>query len=203
MADREDRQPKVRHPFRHLVAGLFAAAAAIVLFLVAAGYFGLGDDEADVTVFERPGEHLIENPRYVAQSDDGRAVIITADWATPVEQNSSRFQLSNVTARSRLLGIDEISITAESGVYHTAQRTVELSGGVILQDSAGQQISTDGITIDAKSLTLRAESGVRVEMNGLDIEAGDLLLLTGESDRRGVFRGGVRAQYSPALASTR
>ncbi len=201
MADRADSKPKVRHPFRRQVAGLFAAAAAVVLFLVAASYFGLGDDETPVSDIEQSGDHLIENPRYVAQSDDGRAVVISADWATPVEHDESRFQLSNVSARTRLLGIDEISITAESGVYHTEQRTVDLSGGVVLQDSAGQRISTDGITIDAKSLTLRAESGVRVEMSGLDIEAGDLLLLTGEADRRGVFSGGVRARYSPALAS--
>lgn len=191
---------RVRRPFRRLVAGLLAASVSILFFLVAAKWLGLvGDDSGSLEVVDiKRGEYLIEKPRYVASSNDGRAIIISADWATPAERSGNQFQLKSVVARSQLLGVDEVRIEAESATYNAGQRTVEMAGGVVLTDSDGQRISTEGITIDAKSMTLRAESGVYVEMHDLEIEAGNLLLLTGENDRRGVFSGGVRAVYHPA-----
>ena len=75
----------------------------------------------------------LANPRFVGRDDKGRAFVLTALSATRDPQDYQRVMLDQPALVLDEEGPDPLRISAKSGVYHEADRKLDLQGGVKLQ----------------------------------------------------------------------
>lgn len=153
---------------------------------------------ADVDQTALPGSQSMRAPEYSGTTDDGAAITLRADQATPASGEgdaAGRAQGLRLTWRApEGLGAD---LTAPDAAV--SRGVVTLSGGVRMTTSSGWTLTAPEFTADTARSRIEAPRAVRGAAPFGDLSAGAMTLQRGESDRDHVlnFTGGVRLLYRP------
>lgn len=134
---------------RVLLPGL---AVALLGVLLAWPKLSGRDDLADLALgdlkergMERPS---MVNPRYFGTDSSDQPYTVTADLARSLNRDASVVALNAPKASIALSSGAEVSLGADSGTYRQKEQTVDLVGGVVLNDARGYEVRTERARID-------------------------------------------------------
>lgn len=176
----------------------FAAGAALAVLSVVASMathaFGGG------YIFEEPiaqSETLtMRAPRFTGRTSDGERFVITAETASRQSPGSDLVDLAQPRMETQTGRI----ITAERGVYHITDRSIELAGSVNFYEPGGTRLATGLATVKSRQSYAGAETPVvvsgplgEVRANAYEIEDGRILL-------EGAVRGFIRSEAEQAAS---
>lgn len=99
---------------------------------------------------ERPS---MINPRYFGTDSSDQPYVVTADLARALDREATAVALDAPTAKIALRSGAEVSLGAKTGTYRQGEQTIDLVGGVVLNDACGYAMRTEEARIDL------AESG--------------------------------------------
>ncbi len=186
----------------------FVARAKVVLPLLALGllstlflfYQGTVDPNdtiiyADVDVSDLAQDENIKSPRYAGVTEDGTAINVSSATIAPSQSQALAHRVETRFETQSGLVVD---IRARTGSLDTAQRTVTLSGGAVLQSSSGYVISTDTIASSLQRTEISLPSHVTAVGPFGRIEAGSGELMDQNGSYVLDFQGGVRLLYTPS-----
>lgn len=183
---------------RRLRRGVLFVALALVASWVTA--IGLNSANVDFTRqftgLDRTEDGLaMRSPRFSGRDAEGRAFEVVAATATQPRTDDKALLLENPTAKSGVGAPDMLSVRAQSGLYATDDRTLELSGGVLLSRGRG----SDLIAFTAPSARLLLNEHALITEDGVT-GAGPMGLLSAQALRadeetgRIVLNGDVRVR---------
>lgn len=145
------------------------------------GFSGLAATEAE--------DPSMVNPRYVGTDKDKQPFSITADLAKTRAVDSSNVELEMPKGDMMLKDGTWLVLTAESGLYERATKTLDLTGAVTLFHDTGYEIRTQSARIDLEDGSAEGQRPVRgqgpfgdLQSDGFRlIEKGETIFLTGKS----------------------
>ena len=149
-------------------------------------------------------EMVLDRPRYVGQSGDGRAFEVSAQAArrNPDAPNLVRFD--NPEARRDGDTQKGLSVRAASGTYDSDAKLFDLDRDVSLVQGIGGQdftLRTDAARLDVENRTISSSSRVRGVSDSGEVEADSLEVY--EDEGRVVLEGNVRLRFDPTKAPSR
>ena len=140
----------------------------------------------------------MDRARLAGVAPDGTSVALSAERVTAMAHRPEAFALESPRLETSGEGSDA-SVAAAAGEVDVSQRTLRLTGGVLIESSAGLIVRTPRLSADLATGTLTAGAVTATAPLG-EIEAGGLTLVQGEGDAaRLVFNRGVRVLYHPEL----
>ena len=137
----------------------------------------------------------MRSPRFSGRDSEGRAFEVVAATATQPRSDDKALLLESPTAKSGVGAPDMLSVRAQSGLYATDDRTLDLTGGVLLSRGRG----SDLIAFSAPSARLLLNEHAVVTDQGVT-GAGPMGLLSAKALRadeetgRIVLNGDVRVR---------
>lgn len=131
------------------------------------------------------------NPRFVGRDDRGRAFVLTAATATRDPEDYQRVVLDRPALVLDENGPDQMRVSGVHGVYHEANRKLQLTGGVRLS-GAEMTFETAASLFDTKTGEL-VGSGPIQGFGGIGEINAKSYSITEKGDRI-VLGGGVRAR---------
>ena len=176
---------------------LAALAILSILFIVAEQ---LDPDAAipyaDVDVEQILRDQGITNPNFGGVTDAGDVVTLNAERLKTEGTGGDAMTAAVMTGALEFASGRRVDIAAPLGRFDSASNTVELTGGVTLDDSSGFRVETDRLSLDITDAT--GETGP-ITANGPpgSLEAGSMSLVRTENGNMLVFRGGVRLLFYP------
>lgn len=133
------------------------------------------------------------NPRFVGRDDKGRAFVLTAITATRDPKDYQRVMLDKPALVLDEEGPDPLRITANSGVYHEADRKLDLQGGVKLA-GAQNMFETATSLFDTKTGEVVGSGPIQGSGSLGEIDAKSYAVY-GKGERL-VFKGGVHSRLN-------
>ncbi len=135
------------------------------------------------------------NPRFQGRDNRDRPFTIVAQKATQVADDTKRITLDRPEADITLADGAWVALTADSGVYHRQDKTLDLRGHVSLFHDQGFEMHTTRVQIDLASAAAHSDSPVEghgpagtLNAQGFRVrDQGQTIVLTGKS--RLVVRG--------------
>lgn len=185
-----------------VVLPIAALALLAMLFLIAER---IDPDQAipfaeiDVTQFAR--EARVGAPRFAGVTEDGTVVALSADVARPDPAAPARINAEGLEAEFSSPDGSTVVARAATGAVDSAERRIELGGGVELSTSTGYRISTGGLHAALAVTELRSDGGVEAIGPPGKISAGAMSVTQNPADPAAyllVFNGGVKLVYEPA-----
>jgi lipopolysaccharide export system protein LptC len=145
------------------------------------GFSGLAATEAE--------DPSMVNPRYVGTDKNKQPFSITADLAKTRAVDSTNIELEMPKGDLMLKDGTWLVLTAESGLYERAAKTLDLAGAVTLFHDTGYEIRTQSARIDLAEGSAEGQQAVRgqgpfgdLQSDGFRlIEKGETIFLTGKS----------------------
>jgi lipopolysaccharide export system protein LptC len=131
------------------------------------------------------------NPRFVGRDDKGRAFVLTAASATRDPKDYQRVLLDRPALVLDEGGPDAMRVTGHSGVYHEADRKLQLSGGVRLA-GVSAAFETAASQFDTKTGELVGSGPIQGSGSLGEITAKSYAVY-GKGERM-VFKGGVHTR---------
>lgn len=135
----------------------------------------------------------LANPRFVGRDDKGRAFVLTALSATRDPADYQRVMLDQPALVLDEEGPDPLRISARSGVYHEANRKLDLQGGVKLQ-GAQTLFETAASLFDTKTGEVVGSGPIQGSGSLGDITAKSYGVY-GKGERM-IFKGGVHTRLN-------
>lgn len=101
------------------------------------------------------GDLTMEQPRYIGKDEHGRPFVVTAATATQDRADKHRITLTALQADLTLADGTWVTISADTGLYHQARKTLDLSGNINLFSDKGYEFhgQTARIDLDANVVT--------------------------------------------------
>lgn len=170
---------RLRLVFVGLASASFSAFFGFMTLHAALGGFGGRNEVSEVESLK------MLNPRFSGRTQGGASFEVTATTATRRGLGSDLIDLEApiYTANGR-------KVTANSGVYNQAERTVQLNGDVVFADDGGNTFSSTGAFVDAARNRVVGNRAIRGEGPLGSVRADSYEL--GEGGDRIVFRGRVK-----------
>jgi len=145
------------------------------------GFSGLAATEAE--------DPSMVNPRYVGTDKNQQPFSITADLAKTRAADSSNVELEMPKGDMMLKDGSWLVLTAESGLYERASKTLDLTGAVTLFHDTGYEIRTQSARVDLEDGSAEGQQPVHgqgpfgdLQSDGFRlIEKGETIFLTGKS----------------------
>jgi lipopolysaccharide export system protein LptC len=177
---------------RSLRIALPAAIAVIFLGLVGSVVWSSFSAQPKAA---RGGDEPIRlvTPRFVGRDDKGRAFVLTAVTATRDPKDYQRVMLDKPALVLDEEGPDPLRITANSGVYHEADRKLDLQGGVKLA-GAQNMFETATSLFDTKTGEVVGSGPIQGSGSLGEIDAKSYAVY-GKGERM-VFKGGVHSRLN-------
>lgn len=97
------------------------------------------------------------NPRFTGRAGTQGSYVITAATAQRRPQNPAMIDLESPAYRTDF----GLTVSAPTGAYDPETQSVELTGGVVFEDSKGNRLTTPSTTIDAKTNLARGPEPVQ------------------------------------------
>lgn len=179
-----------------LVRGLRVALPAVILLILAgmAGSVVYNAVTVSPAQADSPDEPIrLANPRFVGRDDKGRAFVLTAISATRDPKDYQRVMLDQPALVLDEEGPDPLRISAKSGVYHEADRKLDLQGGVKLQ-GAETVFETAASLFDTKTGEVVGSGPIQGSGSLGEITAKSYGVY-GKGERM-VFKGGVHTRLN-------
>jgi lipopolysaccharide export system protein LptC len=155
---------------------------------------------AEVDIEDRLRDPRLTGASFAGMTEDGTAVTLKADEATPGPPGSS-----TAGAATGLVGLvetpDGIStrLTGATALLDQQNEQVTLGGGVTLTNSAGYDLQTDSLTLALDRTRLQSAGAVTATAPFGTITAGGMTLTRAPDGQYKLdFTGGVRLIYQPA-----
>ncbi len=179
-ARKRSRQLSVlRLVFVGLASASFSAFFGFMTLHAALGGFGGRDEVSEVESLK------MLNPRFSGRTAAGGVFDVTATTATRRGLQSDLVDLAApvYSAKGR-------KVTANTGVYNQAERTVALSGDVVFSDESGNTFSSTGAFVNAAENKVEGKRAIRGE-GPLGSVRADSYEISDGGDRV-IFRGRVK-----------
>jgi lipopolysaccharide export system protein LptC len=181
-----------------IVLPLIALAILSTLFLVSRNIGGDGTVPfSDVDLDALARDPQLSAPEYSAMTKDGAALTVQSDLARPT---AAGVVATAIVARYEAQGGQTIDLSAAEGSFDEVAGTLSMSGGVLVETSAGYRLETGDLTGRLDRTQLSAPGAVVAEAPFGRIEAGAMQLdrADGNSgDSILVFKNRVRLVYDP------
>ena len=155
---------------------------------------------ADIDLAELARDRGIAGPHYTGVTEEGHAVSVTADRATPrladrrlVDATAIRLDLD--TAEGRRIRLD-----AGRGVIDTARQEADLAGGVAIQTASGHRLETARMTASLDRTEMQTDAPVTLTGPNIRADAGGMAVRPSVTDAERVivhFKNGVVLVYTP------
>jgi len=190
-----------------LIKRLRIALPVLALVLVGALLLNTrsgGDEDAYLDDFANldatPEELRMANPRFAGVDDKGHSYDITADAALQTPGVKEVVEL--VQPRAVTTGADtKTVVTANKGVFQTKDNVLDLSDGVTLNHSVGEEtyvFTTSAATVSIGDETVQSTTGVEGESGSGTLRADRMRAYNSEG--RIVFEGNVSMRIYPDKA---
>ena len=142
-------------------------------------------------------DQIVSAPQFSGVSNDGSEITIRAKSAQPDAGNSDRITAKTIEATIQT--IDEISyvLHADEAIFDGNAQTLEATGMVMLETSAGYVMQTAKITANLAQIEVIAPGKVTGKGPSGTIEAGQMEVRTIENAQVIVFKNDVKLVYSP------
>jgi lipopolysaccharide export system protein LptC len=165
--------------FVGLASASFSAFFGFMTLHAALGGFGGRGELSEVEALK------MINPRFSGRTESGGLFDVTATTATRRSMTSDLIDLERpvYTARGR-------KVTAKTGVYDQAARTVELNGDVVFADEEGNSFSSTTAFVNAQENRVEGRRAIRGEGPLGSVRADSYEIRDGGD--RIVFRGRVK-----------
>lgn len=188
-----------------LIRRLRIALPIVALVLIAAFIFNTGSngvDEAFLEDFEdltsAAGDRRMANPRFAGIDDKGKPFEIQADWAIQEPGAQETVELENPRAVQG--DADDVTVvTADSGIYQSAENILELQDNVTLEHTIGKDV----YIFRSPAATVSIGDEVVTSNAGIGGESSDGGALTADrmkaynAEGRVVFEGNVSMRIYP------
>jgi lipopolysaccharide export system protein LptC len=165
--------------FVGLASASFSAFFGFMTLHAALGGFGGADELTEVESLK------MISPRFSGRTGGGALFDVTAVTATRRGPQSDLIDLD-----SPVYAAKDRKVTARTGVYDQAKRTVDLSGDVVFTDASGNTFTSTQAFVDAQANTVRGTRAIRGEGPLGSVRADSYELLDGGD--RIIFRGRVK-----------
>lgn len=180
---------------------LTALAILSTLFLLSRGVDTTGIiPYADVDVEGLTRDQRVTAPEFSGVTADGSAITIRAEQARPDPDRFSRLTADAINAHVDLAAGEVLEITARTGIIDTEARQMEVSGGTLLEYSAGYVVETEGLTAWFETGAMQSYGPVTALAPIGRLEAGSMALspsnIPGLPPRL-TFTDGVKLIYEP------
>lgn len=186
---------------RRLRVALPALAGVLILALL----FNTKSRDGDEAFLEdfanheaTPEELRMANPRFAGVDDDGHPYDITAEMA--LQAPGVREIVELVNPRAVTTGVDtRTEVVASKGVFKTDDNILNLSEGVTLNHSVGDEtyvFSTPAATVSLHDETVQSTSGVEGHSGSNTLRADGMRAYNSEG--RTVFEGNVSMRIFPS-----
>ncbi|AHM03427.1 hypothetical protein roselon_01028 [Roseibacterium elongatum DSM 19469] len=154
---------------------------------------------ADVDVAQLAREQRLSQPRFAGVLEDGRALTLVADAATPSfasdGMTTNAIVTENVAGRLELADGDILQLEAAHGTIDMAAQVADLRGGVRAQTETGYTVITDAIRMQLAQTGLLSETAVEITGPGLMLSAGAMEVTDQAGGTVVSFTNGVRLLY--------
>lgn len=177
-----------------------AVAVALILALFLNTRRGANDDAflEDFALEATPEELRMANPRFAGVDDEGHPYDITADEA--LQAPGAREIVELVNPRAITTGIDsKTEVTANAGLFKTEENILDLTNGVTLSHSVGDDIyvfRTPAATVLLRDEMVQSTSGIEGEGEAGTLRADTMRAYNNEG--RTVFEGNVSMRIYPS-----
>jgi lipopolysaccharide export system protein LptC len=152
---------------------------------------------AEVDVAQLARELRLTQPRFAGVLPSGREITLTARAAAPDFEETDVIVTDDIEGRVAVSDDAFLFIDAGEGRIDVANRVANLSGGVEARTTEGYRVTSDTMRLSLSEVGLAAPETVRIEGDGLSIEA-DAMVLDGPDGAAVLsFTGGVRLLYEP------
>ncbi|WP_068116090.1 LPS export ABC transporter periplasmic protein LptC [Tropicimonas marinistellae] len=184
-----------------VILPLAALALLSTLFLVAR----TGDPDATLPFSEKDLEEMaseqrVEGPEFAGLTEDGRAINLSAETATPRDSKASVVDAVQVRGRFETGDDGTITMRADAGTVYSDESQAHLHGNVRVATSTGFTIDTEQLRAALDRTDMEAPGVVTAEGPLGRIDAGRMEVTQEGSDRgdvRVVFKDGVKLIYVP------
>lgn len=179
-----------------------AIAVVLVLALVLNTRRGADDDAflEDFALEATPEELRMANPRFAGVDDEGHPYDITADEA--LQAPGAREIVELVNPRAVTTGADaKTEVTANTGIFKTEENVLDLTNGVTLNHSVGDDVyvfTTPAATVLLRDEMVQSTSGIEGESKAGTLRADTMRAYNNEG--RTVFEGNVSMRIYPSKA---
>ena len=152
--------------------------------------------KVDVNALVR--EPRLTAPEYSGMTEDGAALTVRADTATP-DPGGTGASASRVIAKLETAAGQVTDLSAKAGVLDPTAGQITLSQGVAVQTSSGYRMATERVDMATDHSTMAAPGAVQADAPYGSITAGAMQI--GRTDPKAphdlVFNGGVKLIYQP------
>jgi lipopolysaccharide export system protein LptC len=181
---------------------LAALALLSTLFLFPGGQGrdvleGLGDEDLRALMQKR----LLRAPTYTSVTEDGGALTVTAERATPRETEPDLFDVTDLAVALDAADGSRATLAAAGGVVDRRTQEGTFTGSVRVVTSDGWVLRTERLEASLDGSRAVSPLPVRIEGPGLTLRAGTMRATTpqgGPPAGRVTFTGGVRLVYDAA-----
>lgn len=171
---------------------------ALALAIIAIAYYVslavLPDLDIDGASIEQ-GKLVMNNPTLAGTDGNGRPYSLSAERATQDADNPARVSLVSIKAKMPVSDSAFAHITAATGIYDTAGKTLELGGTIAVDMDDGMTIRLEDASIDIEKGSLRTEKPVVVDTGRARVSAESLTLE--DRGKKIIFENRVRMTLQP------
>jgi lipopolysaccharide export system protein LptC len=188
---------------RYVVAGAFAAGAALVIFYAAElGLFERRQQAAPAAPGEvaYPNQISGSNATIAGTGKDNQPFEVTAKSGVQDLDQETLVHLQTVNGLFQRPTGNKLNVTAARATYDTQTKQMALDGEVVFDEAGRFRAVMDGATVNTETQTLQSRSPVKVEVIGGTITADSFSV--GERGERMIFKGGVKARFVTEGAQT-
>lgn len=150
---------------------------------------------ADVDVQRIAADQRLSQPRFAGTLEDGRAITLVSQSASPSAVVDDLIDLDQVEARVELSDSAFMMVDAQAGRVDLAAQRAELEGNVDIRTTQGYRLSSDAIEIAMDALHLLSPGPVEATGPGFTLEAGAMEVSGAEDGTVLSFTDGVRLLY--------
>lgn len=156
---------------------------------------------AEVDIQDRVREPRLTNPTWAGVTDDGAALTIAASEARPEQANGAAASAAALVADLQTPDGASTQLTAANGVFDTANKSLEISGGVTITTSTGYALQTEAMTAALDRTSLVSDTALTGRGPVGTLSAGAMELVQ-DGDGTGryvlVLKNGVKLIYQPS-----
>ncbi len=148
---------------------------------------------------------LLREPTFSSVTEDGGALTVTAETATPLATDSDLFEVTGLAVALDRADGGRATLAARGGIVDRREQEGTFSGDVRLVTSEGWLLRTERLETALDGSRAVSPLPVRIEGPDLTLEAGRMRAVTPEGGPPAghvLFNGGVRLVYVPPGGSS-
>jgi len=187
------RRRRKRPPLIATLRILLPAVAVVTLGAVIASAVASAYHAAEVkTAASRPIELI--GPRLTGEDSKNRPFVITATTAERLDGAANRIRLNKPVLVRDPGGVEQMQVTAQSGIYDETAGRLELAGGVKLTNRSGSS-TTPSAVYDAKTGEVLGAHAVQAAGGSGQVQAGSFAVT--DKGKSVTYKGGVHTRLVP------